>query len=74
MEATEIFRINVREAMNQKGFTIAKLAERVGTSASGISCILSGKDGVTIARAERIAKCLEVELSDLLKENSLTHA
>jgi transcriptional regulator with XRE-family HTH domain len=74
MEATEIFRVNMREAMERKSMTIARLATLVGTSASGISCILSGKDGVTIARAARIAKCLEVELTELLTENSLTHA
>lgn len=66
MEATELFRTNVRETMNRKGLTIAKLASLAGTSASGMSCILSGKDGVTLERAERIATALESPLVALL--------
>lgn len=66
IDAMFMFRKSVRQVMDQQDLTITELAERVGTSRSGMSCILSGKDGVTIERADRIAKALDVKLSDLI--------
>lgn len=54
--------------MDESNITITELAERVGTSRSAMSCILSGRDGVTLERAERIAKSLGVSLSEILGE------
>ena len=65
-DAMVTFRNTVREVMDEHDITITELAQRVGTSRSGMSCILSGKDGVTIERADRIAKALGVKLSDLI--------
>ena len=68
--AADIFRKNVRRLMDESEINITALAERVGTSRPGMSRILSGIDGVTIERAERIAKALKTSLPDLLSENS----
>lgn len=64
--AVNIFRANVRAVMAQQGLTITELAEKAGTSRPGMSRILSGDDGVTITRAERIANALGVPLPALL--------
>ena len=72
--AADRFRQNVRLLMDDRGLTITELAESVGTSRPGLSRILSGQDGVTLERAERIAKALKVRLSDLLEENFLIPA
>lgn len=69
--AAERFRKNVRRLMDDRELTITELAEAVGTSRPGLSRILSGQDGVTLERAERIAKALKISLPDLLEENFL---
>lgn len=66
--AADLFRHNVRFIMDRDGITMQALAERVGTSRPGISRILSGQDGVTLNRAERIAKALGEPLFALLGE------
>jgi len=71
--AADLFRENVRAVMEDRELTITELAVKVGTSRPGMSRILAGYDGVTIDRAERIARALKVPLSDLFLEN-LAHA
>ena len=66
---SEVFRLSVRKEMDDRGITITALAKAVGTSRSGMSCILAGKDNVTLERAGRIAKAIGVPLSDLVDEN-----
>lgn len=67
--AADRFRANVRHVMDERGLTITELAERISTSRPGMSRILSGDDGVTLDRAERIAKALKIPLSELISEN-----
>jgi len=64
--AAQTFRENVRAIIDERQITMTELAELVGTSRAGISRILSGADGVTLTRAERIATQLGVELASLL--------
>ena len=65
---SEVFRRSVRKEMDEHGITITALARAVGTSRSGMSCILSGKDNVTLDRADRIARAVGVTLADLVSE------
>lgn len=66
--ASELFRKNLKTAIRERGTTQSKLAEAVGTSESAISNIISGSQGVTIERADKIAKALDFTLSELLEE------
>lgn len=68
-DAAEIFRTNVRNVMDERGLKIAELARAIGTARPSMSRILSGKERVTLDRAERIAHELRVELADLLLAN-----
>lgn len=64
--AAQAFRENLRNILDERDMTMTELAEAIGTSRAGISRILSGTDGVTLSRAERIAQALKVTLTDLL--------
>lgn len=66
VDSAEFFRINVTAALNEKGWSITELAEAIGSSRPGVSRIIHGHDGVTIERADRIAKALGKQLSHLL--------
>lgn len=63
---SEVFRENLRRLMQLQGITQAELAKKAGTSEPAISRILSGRDGVTLARGERIAAALSVPFSKLV--------
>lgn len=63
--------MNVRRIMDERELTITEVAEEAGTSRPGLSRILSGEDGVTITRAERIAFVLDVKLTELLTPHSV---
>lgn len=67
-QAAEVFRENVRSVMESRDLNITELAILVGTSRPGMSRILSGEDGVTIERAERIAKALRIPLQKLFSK------
>ena len=66
--AADLFCENLRHIMERDGWTMRSLAETAGTSASGISCILSGKDKVTLQRAERISQAVGEPLASMLVE------
>lgn len=66
--ASELFRRNLQTVLHEQGMSQATLAELVGTSRPGITRIISGIDGVTIERADRIATALGFTLSELLEE------
>ncbi len=67
--ATDIFRKNVRAALDAQDMTITELSVRVGTSRPAISFILSGRDGVGLERADRIAKALGFTVAELLSSD-----
>lgn len=66
--AAEVFRFNVRCMLDDKGLSISDLARGIGTSPASVSNVLSGKEGVTVSRAERIAKFLGFSLASMLVE------
>ena len=74
MEKPDIFRTNVRLAMDAKGVSITELARRIGTDRANMSRILSGSEAVTIQRADRIANALDEKLEELLVEKVLQQA
>lgn len=65
-QAARTFRERLAELMKLRGITITELAESTGMSRPGLSRILSGDEGVSLSRAERIAEELGFELVDLL--------
>lgn len=65
-QAAENFRFNVRALLDQRGLTITKLSGMCGVMRPGLSRILSNKEGVTLDRAEKIAKALGLPLSALI--------
>lgn len=60
--------LRVKEIAKEKGLTMSDVAQRMGISPSGLSMALSRN--VTIEVLERIAKALEVKISDLFEESS----
>jgi len=66
--ASELFRRNVRTVLEERGMSIAELANVTKSSRPGLSRVLSGDDGITIERADKIAKALDFTLSELLEE------
>lgn len=66
--ASELFRKNIQTVLHENGLSHQALAEMIGTSRPGITRIISGADGVTIERADRIATALGFTLSELLEE------
>lgn len=70
MDKSEVFRTNVRHAMDAKGVTITELATRIGTARPTMSRVLSGAEAVTLQRADRIATALGEKLEELLVEHA----
>ena len=70
-EAAKVFRERVREVMTLRGTTITELAEAVGMSRPGLSRVLSGAEGISLSRAERIADEINISLADLLNSEKI---
>ncbi|TXH43419.1 MAG: XRE family transcriptional regulator [Desulfurellales bacterium] len=66
VNSSALFRKNVLSVIKERGITITQLAEKAETSRPAMSRILSGIDGVTLERADRVAHALGLEVSDLL--------
>ncbi len=66
MAAAEILRNNLRAIMVERKLTIQDLADIAGTKRPNMSRILAGNEGLSIARAERIAEALGLTLADLI--------
>lgn len=66
--ASELFRKNLLAVLRERGMSQNDLAELIGTSRPAISKIISGVEGVTLDRADRIATALGFTLSELLEE------
>ncbi len=60
---------NIRLLLEARGMTQGQLAEAAGIPRPGLNRILHGTEGVTVERADRIAKAFGITLSDLLDEN-----
>lgn len=70
VQATDTFRIHLREAMNRAGISQRDLAEKVETGYPGINRILQGKQVPTLDLADRIADAIGIPLHELLGKNS----
>lgn len=73
-KASELFRHNVATVMADRGISHGDLATGIGTKRPAISKILAGREGVTLDRAERIAKFLGFPLSALVGDKIEQHA
>lgn len=62
----DIFRRNVAHVIGERGITMEELAKACKTSRPNISRILSGDEQVSLERAGRIAKALDLPLSELV--------
>ena len=60
--------LRVKEIAREKGLTMSDVAKRMDISPSGLSMALSRN--VTMEVLERIAKALQVKISDLFEEPS----
>lgn len=66
-DTMEEFCKNVLHILKKRGISQRELALRTKIPEPNISRILHGKEGVTLARAGRIASALGKKLSDVLK-------
>ena len=70
MQAIDTFRARLREAMERAGVSQRELAEKAGTSYSGINRILQGRQTPTLELADRLADSVGIPLENLLQKNS----
>lgn len=63
------FRRNARERMESLGLSQAALAERLEVTPAFVSQMLSGYRNPGLNSLEDFAKALEIDASDLLREN-----
>lgn len=69
MTAMQIIASNVKEARKRQGLTQQDLAEKTGLMRQHIGKIESGNKSITIITLEILAKALELDIVELLKEN-----
>lgn len=67
----EIFSRNAAGLLRKSGMTQSELGNMLGVTQSCVSQILSGRENLTLDRAERVANCLGVELSVILKKTKV---
>lgn len=68
-KSTDIFRENLRSALDSRDITITKLAEMTEDSRTSLSAILNGLEGVGMDRAQKLAVALDFSLPELLSED-----
>lgn len=66
MSKTALFVANVNAIIDDGDLSVSEVARRAGISRPNLSRVLSGLDGCTIERAEKIASAVGVPLEDLL--------
>ena len=64
-----LFRNNLKKALVAQGMTHQQLADAAGVRRTSISKILSGIEGVSLDRADRLAQAVGIPLSDLISSN-----
>lgn len=64
--AVHIFRRRVLEVLAQKGISRSTLAARLGVAIPTVSAMLNSDEGITLDRAERVAKAIGTPLHELL--------
>ena len=69
-----IFVANVRELMDERGWSQADLAKKLGVTPGFVSQLLSGHRHPGLDSLENLAKAFRVDASELLKKLSLSGA
>jgi transcriptional regulator with XRE-family HTH domain len=67
IKASDRFRFNCRAHLQSKDMTVQGMCRDIGISAPSFFRFLSGKSGIGLDHADRIAGGIGVPLSDLLK-------
>jgi len=68
MNINRNFGIVIRKLREEKGWSQEKFAEYAEIHRTYVSEIESGKRNISLKIAEKLAKCLDLYLSDLIKE------
>lgn len=68
-QAAEFFAARLRGLLDREGVSIAQLAKALDMSRPSLSRLLSGKEDVTLGRAEKIAGYFRKQLGDMLMDN-----
>lgn len=66
MRASDKLRQNIRDIREDKHFTQADMAEKLGLSITGYAKIERGQSQINIERLQQISKVLEVSIADLI--------
>jgi DNA-binding XRE family transcriptional regulator len=66
--ATARFGVALKEKRRTLGLTQSELAKLAGLSRSYISEVECGREGISLERAEKLAKAVQSHLSELLRE------
>jgi transcriptional regulator with XRE-family HTH domain len=69
MEITQIFAQNVRRLRKEQGLSQEALADRAGLHRTYVGAVERGERNITLVSANRIARALGLELSELLKDS-----
>lgn len=64
--AVHTFRRRVLEVLAAKGISRSTLAARLGVAIPTVSAMLNSDEGITLDRAERVAKAIGTPLHELL--------
>lgn len=62
----------IKELLKERGITISNLAEQIGTTQTSLSRALGENGNPTYDTLNKIAKVLDVDMSELFKSNSLS--
>ncbi|MBI4749392.1 MAG: helix-turn-helix transcriptional regulator [Acidobacteria bacterium] len=68
MDVTRIFAENIKKFRRIKGLSQEALADKAGLHRTYIGAVERGERNITLVNANRIAKALDVSLSDCLSE------
>lgn len=68
------FRRNVRERMHALGITQGELSRRMNVTPSFVSQMLSGHRDPGLNSLDDFAKALDIEASELIRENSFQNS
>lgn len=72
--AVHTFRRRVLEVLAQKGISRSTLATKLGVAMPTVSAMLNSDEGITLDRAERVAKAIGTPLHELLCAKEKIHA
>jgi plasmid maintenance system antidote protein VapI len=66
MGAADLFVHNLKRVMDDQSITTAELARRLKVKGPSISVVITGRERVTLDRADRIAKAVGYPLASLV--------